>query len=305
MIDYYELFDLHAVFIAIRSDPLRPQNKEVLLKVIGVLDKLKNICEFNQIRKALRTIENLDDQLQYFASVDNVYTYRPGFLKDELVCNVLTEGCKYLISAIAEKNEEKIYDYADCLHELPVIIANNGFNIPKYFWKWVRSYRKRWDKEFLLEVEKSYRGRKKRRRTVVNRKTENIKEVLISNGSYIDLLGVYEVKEDPRVTLIELTVNIPPAVLDVASFRQRNDSLPEDSWQTAFDEHFLNEDGTKVIGDFINQPDLTADKSRITFFMYYVDFNKPLISQYGEIHLTKPAPMPERLSGIIEFEPAD
>lgn len=40
--------------------------------------------------------------------------------------------------------------------------------------------------------------------------------------------------------------------------------------------------------------------------MYFIDFNKPLLSQYGEILLPEqPSLIPDRLSKIIEFESAD
>ena len=118
------------------------------------------------------------------------------------------------------------------------------------------------------------------------------------------LIGIYRVENIPDVYLVELIMKIPANNVDVSSFTQRDDSIPKEDWQAAYDEHFLNEDGTKVIGTFIDHSKMTGAKTRVAFFMYYVDINKPLISQFGETLLSEPTSMPERLVRIIDFEPA-
>ena len=119
------------------------------------------------------------------------------------------------------------------------------------------------------------------------------------------LLGVYKINGASDVHLLEFIFNISPTDIDVSSFTQEDDKLPKDSWQTAYDERFLNHDGTKVIGTFLEQRSLTGDQTRIVFFMYYIDFNKPLLSQFGEILLPEPSLIPDRLSKIIELELVD
>jgi hypothetical protein len=121
----------------------------------------------------------------------------------------------------------------------------------------------------------------------------------------VQLLGVYKINGTSDVHLIELIINTSPTDVDVSSFTQKDDKLPKDSWQMAYDEHYLNEDGSEVIGTFIEQDSLIGDKTRVAFYMYFIDFRKPLLSQYGEIWLPQPSPMPERLSKIIPFEPVD
>jgi hypothetical protein len=121
----------------------------------------------------------------------------------------------------------------------------------------------------------------------------------------VQILGVYKINVNSDVHLIELNINISPSDLCVSSFTQKDDNLSKDNWQTAYDEHFLNEDGTQVMGTSIEQDSLIGDKTRMAFFMYFIDFNKPLISQYGEFLLPEPSHIPERLSEIIIFETAD
>lgn len=127
----------------------------------------------------------------------------------------------------------------------------------------------------------------------------------MESNSIVQLLGVYKIKGTSDVHLFELNINTSPIDVDVSSFTQKDDKLPKDSWQTAYDEHFLNENGTKVIGTFLEQENLKGEKTRLVFFMYFIDFSKPLLSQFGEILLLEPSPMPDRLLEIIEFEPVD
>jgi hypothetical protein len=119
------------------------------------------------------------------------------------------------------------------------------------------------------------------------------------------LLGVYQIDKTPDVHLFELLIYVSPKDVDVSAFTQKHDMLPKDSWQVAYDESFLNSDGTEVIGTFLNQDSLPGVETRIAFFMYFVDFDKPLSSQYGDIVLSPPSHVPERLLKIIEFEPVD
>lgn len=127
----------------------------------------------------------------------------------------------------------------------------------------------------------------------------------MDSNSSVQLLGVYEIKGASDVHLLELNINASPIDVDISSFVQKDDTLPKDSWQTAYDEHFLNTDGTEVIGTFLEQVNLAGSKTRVAFFMYFIDFTKPLLSQYGEIPLSCPSIIPDRLSNIIKYEPVD
>lgn len=121
----------------------------------------------------------------------------------------------------------------------------------------------------------------------------------------VQLLGVYTINSVSDIHLLELNINSSPSDVDVSSFTQKDEKLPKNSWQTAYDEHFLNDDGTEVIGTYLEYDSLIGDKTRIAFFMYFIDFNKPLLSQYGEIQLSIATPIPDRLLKIIDFEPVD
>ncbi|MBQ3847417.1 MAG: hypothetical protein II748_01010, partial [Clostridia bacterium] len=69
----------------------------------------------------------------------------------------LLKVCEQLMDAINEQNEEKVYDLADCIHNLPIYICDNKYAIPNDFWKnEVRSYRHKWEKSFLVIEQKMF-----------------------------------------------------------------------------------------------------------------------------------------------------
>ena len=155
MLHIYDLYDLHSIFINIRFCPEHETNSQILEKTIGVLEDRYNNHEVNQFRTALRSIDSLDKELYTFAFVENIYTYFPAIIKNESIYLALRESCKYLLKAVQEKNKEKIIDLADCLHDLPIIIAENHFSIPKSYWKiYIDPYRKKWDKDFMKLLQK-------------------------------------------------------------------------------------------------------------------------------------------------------
>ena len=154
MLNVYDLYDLHAIFVNIRFLPNYELNEKILSSVIEVL---KNRCnnDFNQFRMAINKINSLNKELYRFAFVENTYTYFPYALKNERVYNLLIEACECLSNAVRESNTQKVYDLADCLHNLPIFIIDNNFSVPKKYWRnEVSYYREKWDNNFLSHGQK-------------------------------------------------------------------------------------------------------------------------------------------------------
>lgn len=159
MICIYDLYDLYSILVGIRFCPQNKINQPMLSSIIDVLKDREGFSDFNQFRKAIQHVVSSDDSGLYgFASVENKYTYLPiPVLKDDKIYDILIKALESLSDAISEENEEKIYDLADCLHNLPIIIAENRNTIPKRFWKnEIRSYRLKWDASFLIDEHKLY-----------------------------------------------------------------------------------------------------------------------------------------------------
>ena len=119
-----------------------------------------------------------------------------------------------------------------------------------------------------------------------------------------ELIGVYTIPNHDDVKLIELVVGENLNEFDPIQITQEQRGLDKMDWQTAYDEKYLNSEGNEIIGDDFEKPN-GLTRFRLVFFFHYLDFNKPLISQYGLIKLKNVTELPERLSKIIEYEPID
>lgn len=154
MIGFFDLHDLHAVFVSIRAYPDHPANEGIVDGIIAVLQDPSS-CGMNQIRRAIRSVSGYqrEDGRFGFAATDNEYSYVPlPFLKDEAIYRVLLSCCVELKRVVCEGDRERIGDLADCLHNLPIFLTENNYRIPKSFWKnEVKEYRKKWDPQFLKE----------------------------------------------------------------------------------------------------------------------------------------------------------
>ena len=148
MFNVYELYDLHRVLIAIRAYPEDPLNKAIVSNILTVLNQRFENHNFNQIRKALQSVDGICEKDIYdFVFTENSYTYFPlPFLKDEGVYAILCAAMEELVVSFEEKKPKKIIDLADCLHNLPIVLAENHYTIPKKAWTFIEYYRSKWNK---------------------------------------------------------------------------------------------------------------------------------------------------------------
>jgi hypothetical protein len=72
--------------------------------------------------------------------------------------------------------------------------------------------------------------------------------------------------------LLEIIVNAPPSDFDVSDFTQEVPGQPRENWQAAYDEYYLSDQGDMIIGDFLHVPKSDVSVTRLTFFMYFVEF---------------------------------
>ena len=119
----------------------------------------------------------------------------------------------------------------------------------------------------------------------------------------VKLLGVYKVKGHEDVFLVECYIDCAPKDIDMIDFTQEEDDLPKDEWQVAYDEKYLNESGDAIIGYFSDE--VPGKTTRVCFYMYFLDINKPLLTPFGPITLTEPIDMPKRLCAITKDDCLD
>ncbi|NLE05803.1 MAG: hypothetical protein GX638_13525 [Crenarchaeota archaeon] len=155
MIVKYDLYDISAAFTRIRHDIHYPLNIEILNRIIAVLDESFPCSGENQIRKAISTIKDLDEELWYFVYTNNVYVNH-ALVKNQAIYDILIKSCKAIKESIEEEKFEKAYDLVDAVHCLPDIIADNHFKITESYWEiYIKPYRIKWDKRFLMKEQKS------------------------------------------------------------------------------------------------------------------------------------------------------
>lgn len=90
----------------------------------------------------------------------------------------------------------------------------------------------------------------------------------------IELIGIYQVDNFEGVHLIELKANVPADKFDVGKITQEKVELPSDSWQTPWDERYLDESGQMIIGDFNSVP-LRSSSTRLLFLFSLSELWKP------------------------------
>lgn len=121
----------------------------------------------------------------------------------------------------------------------------------------------------------------------------------------LQVIGVYKVKENADVHLVELIIPATPSDVQVDDITQEIPNEPKDNWQVAYDEHYLNLKGDKIIGDYFKLPKDNIAPTRVAFFLYFLDFSRPILTQFGEVKLPQPTDIPDRLKQIISFENVD
>ena len=157
MISNNDLYDIAFALVAILNNIKYQLNTEVLSQIILVLKKYnERDYQDNQVRKALASIQGLDRERWYYVFHNNVYVDRK-LLKTEEIYKLLIRLCEESYVVLKAHNYEKAYDLIDCYHCLPNIIIENHYTIPKIYWKvYIKPYREKWDKSFLILEQKNY-----------------------------------------------------------------------------------------------------------------------------------------------------
>jgi hypothetical protein len=120
----------------------------------------------------------------------------------------------------------------------------------------------------------------------------------------MELIGIYTVDNNPDVHLIEITFDNSPDKVDVGQITQEIQGQPKGNWQSPWDEKYMDDKGEKIIGDYFDIPK-DENKTRLVFFFHDIDFSKPLLTQEGQLTLTQPTLLPDRLKDKLTYESPD
>ena len=156
MISQNDLYDITYALVTIRNDIKYKFNSEILSKIIQVLRYDAKEYEDNQVRKALAEVQGLDQERWYYVYHNNVYVNH-HFIQNKYVYELLIKLCQESINILETENFDRAYDLMDCYHCLPDIMADSNFCISKSYWKtYIKSYRNKWDKTFLVVEQKKW-----------------------------------------------------------------------------------------------------------------------------------------------------
>ena len=149
----YDFYDIYAVFVYIRAYTDDAKNAEIAKAAKKLLDSPeRESAGLNCIRKAISSVEGIDREHYYWAFTENVYTYMPPIIKDELPYRVLSAGFAEIISAIESCDSERIYSAADAMHNMPIIFSEYDIKEAKKHIKGeISFYRKEYNGEFLKD----------------------------------------------------------------------------------------------------------------------------------------------------------
>jgi hypothetical protein len=131
---------------------------------------------------------------------------------------------------------------------------------------------------------------------------EGVREATISMaGEYPDHLP--DPAEDVEqyghnLSLIEIRAAAKDDRLDPGQFVQADPDQPVENWQVAYEEEFLNEDGTEVV----DEPE-DGEPVRLAFYLHFTQFDEPLLTPYGPLELPPPTELPERLRKLFRYVP--
>lgn len=120
----------------------------------------------------------------------------------------------------------------------------------------------------------------------------------------MELIGIYIVEDNSDVHLLEIQFDDKPENIDIGQITQALEGQPRGNWQSPWDEKYLDDEGEKIIGDYFDIPKHKS-KTRLLFFFHDLNFSKPLLTQQGELNLTKPTLLPTRLENKVKYENPD
>jgi len=120
----------------------------------------------------------------------------------------------------------------------------------------------------------------------------------------IKIIGIYPVEANEPVHLIELSVLDAQGTFNIGDITQEISGQPSDNWQCPYMEQILSASGDAILaGDYeaSKRPELWEGDMRLAFFFHYLDFERPLLTPFGEIQLPAESKFPARLL-MIEYE---
>ena len=147
----YDLHDIYAVFLLIRACPTDDDNALAIATIKELVDAERGgFSRANAVRVCLGRIPDLDREKWFFIDTMNVYTWMPPVIRDETVYAILSACLAEMLTALRIGDRERIYDLADAIHNIPVILAEGKNDKLRAIKREISyCYRPKWNRDFL------------------------------------------------------------------------------------------------------------------------------------------------------------
>lgn len=125
---------------------------------------------------------------------------------------------------------------------------------------------------------------------------------LVTADATVEVIGVHPVPDTPLCFLVEAVIEGSSDVPDFGQFTQPLPDRPRSDWQVAYDERLLDDMGERVLSDVFHRRSATwPERARVVFYFHFLDVDRPLVTQFGEVRLPPPSEAPARLS-FLSYE---
>ena len=150
----YDLHDIYAGFLLIRACPSDDDNAVAVATVKELVDAERGVfSRANAVRVCLGRIPDLDREKWFFVDTINVYTWMPPVIRDEAVYAILSACLEEMLTALGTGDRDRIYDLADAIHNIPVILAEGKKDRFRAIKREISyCYRSKWNKDFLKDL---------------------------------------------------------------------------------------------------------------------------------------------------------
>ncbi len=102
-----------------------------------------------------------------------------------------------------------------------------------------------------------------------------------------------------RTVLVEVCIRGRDRAFFLGDFGQSHADIVQPDDSVAYDEQFLNDDGTNIVGAVLEK--VRGPDVRVAFFLHQYDPQRPILTSYGAVPPPAPTPMPGRLARIIRY----
>lgn len=101
--------------------------------------------------------------------------------------------------------------------------------------------------------------------------------------------------------VVEVTLPMTPDEIDWFGFSVPEEGVDEFDRITPYMEQYLTPDGSDKLCEAWDEPEKQEAPTRVAFFLRKSDA-PTLATPYGDLPLTDPRPLPDRLRELLEFE---